>query len=172
MRARAICGLITRDSQGIISGPPFVVTANNANLAALTTEGIDFQIDYSQPLGFSITGAGESRLSFFFLGTYTWENDFIPLVDLPDDVIECAGKFGLNCNDPTPRWKWSSRLTWIDGPVTTSVRWRHIGAVRDDDDATDFIVERIGCLRPVRSGVRLRGQRQPDPQHGHQQPVR
>ena len=28
----AICGLITRDPQGIISGPPFIVSANNANL--------------------------------------------------------------------------------------------------------------------------------------------
>ncbi len=141
----AICGLIARDPQGIISGPPFVVAANNANLAALTTEGIDFQIDYSQPLGFSVTGAGESRLSFFFLGNYSWENNFVPLVDLPDDQIECAGNFGLNCGNPTPRWKWSSRLTWIDGPVTTSVRWRHVGAVNDDDDATDFTVERIGA---------------------------
>ncbi len=141
----AICGLISRDPLGVISGPPNVVTATNANLAALTTEGIDFQIDYSQPLGFSITGAGESRLSFFFLGNYSWENNFTPLVDLPDDVVECAGTFGLNCGDPTPKWKWSSRLTWIDGPVTSSFRWRHVGAVRDDDDATDFVVERIGA---------------------------
>ena len=43
----AICGLIARDSQGIISGPPFIVTANNANLAALTTEGVDFQVDWA-----------------------------------------------------------------------------------------------------------------------------
>ena len=41
--------------------------------------------------------------------------------------------------------KWSSRLTWIDGPVTTSVRWRHVGRVEDDDDTTDFIVEEIGA---------------------------
>ena len=139
----ALCGLVARDSQGIISGPPFVVSANNANLAALTTEGIDFQIDYSLPLGFSVTGAGESRLSFFFLGTYSWENNFVPLVELPDDITECSGRFGLNCVDPTPRWKWSSRLTWIDGPATASLRWRHIAGVRDDDDATDFVVERL-----------------------------
>jgi outer membrane receptor protein involved in Fe transport len=110
----------------------------------LTTEGIDFQIDYSMPLGLSLSGAGESRLSFFFLGNYSWENNFVPLVDLPDDIVECAGRFGLNCGNPTPKWKWSSRLSWIDGPVTTSFRWRHLGAVTDDDDSTDFFVERIG----------------------------
>jgi outer membrane receptor protein involved in Fe transport len=139
-----ICGLIARDPQGIISGPPFIVTANNANLAAFSTEGIDFQVDYSQPLGFSAFGAGESRLSFFFLGNYSWENQFTPLTDLPDEVIECAGFFGLTCGNPTPEWKWSSRISWIDGPLTTSFRWRHVGGVDDDDEATPFIVDEIG----------------------------
>jgi len=40
--------------------------------------------------------------------------------------------------------EWSSRLSWIDGPVTTSFRWRHVGAVDDDDPTADFFVERIG----------------------------
>ena len=140
----ALCQLIARDPQGIISGPPFVVSANNANLSSLTTEGIDFSVDYSQPLSFSMTGAGESRLNFFFLGTYSWENNFTPLVDLPDDIVECAGQFGLNCGNPTARWKWSSRLSLIDGPVTASLRWRHLGGTEDDDDETDFFVEEVG----------------------------
>ena len=129
----AICQLIARDPSGVISGPPFVISANNANLSSLTTEGIDFQIDYSMPLSFSMTGAGESRLNFFFLGNYSWESNFTPLSDLPEEVTECAGTFGLNCGDPTARWKWSSRLSLIDGPVTASVRWRHIGSTTDDE---------------------------------------
>ncbi len=139
----SICQLIARDPLGVISGPPFVVSANNANLAALSTEGIDFSVDYNVPLGFSMTGAGQSRLSFFFLGNYSWENNFTPLVDLPDDIVECSGFFGQNCGDPTARWKWSSRVSLIDGPVTASLRWRHLGRTRDDDDDTDFIVEEI-----------------------------
>lgn len=139
----AICGLISRDSQGVISGPPFVVTANNQNLARLTTSGWDFQLDYSTSVGFSAWGEGESRLGFFFLGNYSDENDFVPLVDLPDDVVECAGKFGLNCGNPTPKWKWSSRLSWMDGPMTTTLRWRHVGKVSDDDDDTDYFVEEL-----------------------------
>lgn len=139
----SVCGLINRDTQGIISGPPFVVQATNANLASLSTSGVDVQVDYDQPLGFSVWGQEESRLNFFFLLNYSDENNFTPLVDLPDDIVECAGRFGLNCGNPTPTWKWSSRLSWLDGPVTTSVRWRHIGAVDDDDDDTDYIVDRI-----------------------------
>ncbi|MDQ8756475.1 TonB-dependent receptor [Sphingosinicella sp. LHD-64] len=141
----AICGLISRDDQGVISGPPNIVSAINANLASLSTEGIDFQVDYSLPLNFSLLNGGSSRLSFFFLGNYSWENNFTPLIELPDEVVECAGRFGLNCGNPTPKWKWSSRLSWIDGPLTTSFRWRRVGSVRDDDDDTDFVVERIGA---------------------------
>lgn len=138
-----ICALINRDSQGIISGPPFVVSAGNANLASLATSGVDVQVDYSVPLGFSMMGRDESNLSFSFLLNYSDENNFVPTVGV-DETIECAGRFGLNCGNPTPRWKWTSRLSLIDGPMTLTGRWRHTGAVRDDDDDTDFIVERIG----------------------------
>ncbi|WP_123321798.1 TonB-dependent receptor domain-containing protein [Tsuneonella troitsensis] len=140
-----VCNLVSRDTQGIISGPPFVVSAGNANLASLATSGYDFQVDYDMPLGFSAWGQDESRLNFFFLLNYSDENDFVPVVGV-DDTVECAGRFGLNCGNPTPKWKWSSRLSWLDGPVTTSVRWRHIGAVTDDDEATDFIVDRIEAV--------------------------
>lgn len=141
----AVCGLVNRDPQGILSGPPFIVTAGNANLASLATSGYDFQVDYSLPLGASLTGAGESNLNFFFLLNYSNENTFVPTVGV-DESVECAGRFGLNCGNPTPKWKWSSRLSWIDGPVTTSLRWRHIGKVLDDDDATDFIVDDIKAV--------------------------
>jgi outer membrane receptor protein involved in Fe transport len=140
-----ICGLIQRDTQGVISGPPNVVTALNANLASYSTKGVDFQVDYSLPLGFSLAGADESRLNFFFLGTYVEELNFTPVAGAP--ARECAGRFGTLClanlGSPTPEYKWSSRLSWSDGPVTTTVRWRHVGEVTDDNPATNFIVEEI-----------------------------
>ena len=137
-----VCDLIARDSQGIISGPPFVVSAGNANLASLTTSGIDVSLDYNVPLNFSMWGADDSRLSFFFLGNYSDENDFVPTVGV-DETVECAGRFGNNCGNPTPKLKWSSRLSLLDGPMTASLRWRHVGAVTDDDDSTPFIVDRL-----------------------------
>ena len=50
----------------------------------------------------------------------------------------CAGRFGTTCGEPTPEYKWTSRLTWIDGPLTTSVRWRHLDSITDDDDGIDY----------------------------------
>ena len=138
-----ICGLINRDQQGSLSGGgQFIVTAGNVNLSQLSTSGVDFQVDYSMPLGYSLTGGDESRLGFYFLGNYTINNDFTPTVGV-DEVIECAGRFGNQCGNPTPKWKWASRVSWIDGPVTSTFRWRHVGKVRDDDDDTDYIVENL-----------------------------
>lgn len=140
--ASPVCQLISRDAQGIISGPPFVVTAGNVNLSQLKTSGVDIQVDYNQPLNFSLWGADDSRLNFFFLATYTKSNNYQAVVGVGDPV-ECAGAFGLQCGNPTPKWKWSSRLSWIDGPMTTSLRWRHVGGVVDDDSSTDFVVDSI-----------------------------
>lgn len=142
-----LCQAIIRNPlTGVIEGGPFVVQANNANLGGYQTSGVDFQVDYSVPLNFSMLGGDSSRLSFFFLGTYTDENTFTPVQGV-DNEVPCAGRFGLQCAtvffQPTPKWKWSSRLSFIDGPLTLSLRWRHVGAVRDDDDATDYIVERL-----------------------------
>lgn len=128
------------------TGGQFLVPVLNANVASNKTVGIDLQVDYSLPLGFSLIGGEESRLNFFFLGTYTDKNTFTPVVDQPDIFTNCAGRFGTaTCGNPNPKYKWTSRLSLLDGPVTTSVRWRHIGAVRDDNDDVDFVVERLGA---------------------------
>jgi iron complex outermembrane receptor protein len=116
----------------------------NANVGQFATDGIDFAVDYSKRFGFSLFGRDTSKLAFSFLGT--WVNAFTitPVQDLPDVTNQCAGRFGtLACGNPIPKWKWTSRLSYSDGPATLSFRWRHTGAVRDDDDTTPYLVERI-----------------------------
>jgi iron complex outermembrane recepter protein len=139
----AICQLIARDPQGVISGPPFVVTATQANLAVLESRGIDFQVDYNMPLNFSLMGAGRSRLTAFLLATRNLRSDTTPLADLPDDVIHCLGRFGQTCGNPTPKWGMSARLSLQDGPITTSLRWRHMSSTRDDNIGGIFAAEHI-----------------------------
>ncbi|MDQ8757528.1 TonB-dependent receptor [Sphingosinicella sp. LHD-64] len=141
----ALCQAIGRNPlTGVIEGGDFVVEATFANLGSFDTSGIDFQVDYSLPLNFSLLNGSSSRLNFFFLGNYTRTADFTPVAGL-DQVNEGAGRYGNIIGNPVAKWKWSSRLSWMDGPLTTSIRWRHLGAVRDDDDSTDYIVERIGA---------------------------
>ena len=139
-----ICQLIDRNPLTGEIVAPNVVDARFSNLGGLATSGVDLQLDYSQPLDFSLMGNGDSRLSFFLLGTWTRESSFTPIAGL-DEVNEGAGRFGLIVGEPIPEWKWSTRLSWMDGPLTTTFRWRHTGSVRDDDDDTAFVVERIGA---------------------------
>lgn len=116
----------------------------NANTGALEVEGIDFEVDYSTDLGFGLMGE-ESQLSVGVLGNYTINYLYTPVADQPEEVTDCAGLFGQSiCGEPTPEWKWTSRLSYIDGPLTASFRWRHLGSVGDDDTNTDFTVEKIG----------------------------
>lgn len=137
-----LCQAVRRDpGTGIIGEPPYVVQATNANLASLETSGIDMQLDYTLPLQMGLMGQA-SRLNFYFFGTRTSKNNYTPVVGV-DEPVKCAGRFGLQCGNPTPRYKWTSRLSWLDGPMTTSLRWRHIGRVRDDDDQTNYVVESI-----------------------------
>lgn len=142
-----VCALIQRNpSSGQIDGSinadgtQNVVTATNANIASLKTSGIDFGLDYTQPLNFGLMGE-TSRLLFSFLGTWTEKDDTQPIAGL--ETVQCAGRYGASCGDPHAKFKWNSRLSFIDGPMTVSARWRHVGRVRDDDDNTDFVVERI-----------------------------
>jgi outer membrane receptor protein involved in Fe transport len=132
-----------RNAQGQFDGviQPQIL---NANVGTLRTNGIDVAVDYSHRLGFSVFGRDESRLAFNFNGN--WTNDFTitPVAALPDITNECSGRFGtLACGNPYASFKWTSRVSYIDGPGTISFAWRHIGAVRDDDPDTNYLVERI-----------------------------
>ncbi|WP_252260146.1 TonB-dependent receptor domain-containing protein [Erythrobacter aurantius] len=119
-----------RNSAGIIdvNNPPRL---GGQNVAEFAVAGVDIELNYSTDVGFSLFGTDGSRLNFNILATYTDESSFIPLVGSPQ--VDCAGLFAGQCGEPTPEWKWNSRLSWIDGPVTTSIRWRHLGSVTSED---------------------------------------
>lgn len=99
------------------------------NAATFEVEGIDLRIDYSFDAGI-IGMPGEVGLSYY--GGYTMTSDTQNSATSP--VIECAGVYGLDCGEPTPEYKHAMQASWYTGPFTTSLRWRHIGAV--DADAT------------------------------------
>lgn len=147
--SNGFCQLITRNSaNGQIDGSTnpdgtsAVIFAGAANLSSLKTSGIDLQVDYSTRVGFGVLGE-ESKLNFNFLGTWTEQNVFRPVNGITDSDVECAGKYGANCGNPQGKFKWTSRVSFIDGPLTSTFRWRHVGKTRDDDDTTDYTVETI-----------------------------
>nr|WP_243452908.1 TonB-dependent receptor [Polymorphobacter multimanifer] len=143
------CQLVSRNpSTGALDGSTNpdgsrnVVFAGVANLSSLNTSGIDLGVNYDFPLSFGLVGA-ESNIAFSFLGTWTETNSFTPVIGRPE-LVECAGRFGTRCT-PQSKWKHNARLSWNDGGLTTSLRWRYLGPVVEDNDTLLRTVERIGA---------------------------
>nr|WP_137676342.1 TonB-dependent receptor [Parerythrobacter lutipelagi] len=128
-----------------------ITTANppvlgGQNVATLAVSGVDLQVNYTTTIPFSVlTDTGEQDFNLSFLGTWTESSDFEAFPGAT--IVECAGQFGFNCGEPTPSFKWTARATFVDGPLTTSFRWRHLSGIDDDEDTIDFAafngVERI-----------------------------
>jgi iron complex outermembrane recepter protein len=138
-------GIRNNDGAIDVDAPPLVA---GINAAKQVVSGVDLQVLYNTSLPFSLlTDSGESRFDLNFNGTWTEANDFTPVVGRPD-VDECAGQFGGNCGQPIASFKWASRFSWVDGPLTMSLAWTHLSGVDDADDSVDYAafngIERIG----------------------------
>jgi outer membrane receptor protein involved in Fe transport len=131
------CSLLPRDSTGTITGAIDTL----ANSGGVKTDGIDFDAQYSIPLAF---GANDSsKLNLRLAGTYLMNWTFRPIASISDIVYNCAGKFGLNCDNVYASWRLNGRATWQTDGFGLSLAWRHLSAVKDDDDTTDYSVEKI-----------------------------
>ncbi len=102
---------------GLTSGgqnPSFV----QDNVGKLETSGVDFQVDYSVPLF-------EGELGFFYLGTWLdkFRNTPVALLPLRENITE--GTYGL------PEYRHNFRVTYTQGPILASVRWRYEGPSED-----------------------------------------
>lgn len=122
------CKAVVRNPDGTIQSPGGVSVLNQ-NIGRLKTDGIDVNINYALDTSSLVD---DSRLTVS--SGINWLNRFdrTAVAELPDRVNECAGAFGLTCGEPLPEWKATTRLSWVVGPVTTSLRWRYIGPVTDD----------------------------------------
>lgn len=139
-------GIRNNDGAIDVDAPPLVA---GINAAKQVVSGVDLQVFYNTSLPFSLlTDSGESRFDLNFNGTWTETNDFTPVVGRPE-VDQCAGQFGGNCGQPIASFKWASRFSWVDGPLTMSVQWTHLSGVEDADDSVDHAafngIERINA---------------------------
>jgi outer membrane receptor protein involved in Fe transport len=111
----------------------------SANQGTLKTSGIDVQVDYNLPLGFSMFGGEQSRLSFFYLGTYLDKYRNTAIAAIPERVTISEGTPLL------PEYKHTVRLSLLDGPGTVSLRWRYTDGVQDGRIRNTFVgLQRVG----------------------------
>ncbi|MEE9330425.1 MAG: TonB-dependent receptor, partial [Parvularculaceae bacterium] len=120
------CALVNRTGSGLID----FVELNNQNVAFLGGEGVDLQVDYTMDVG-------EGTLRANLIGGYKIADEFQALPG--DPVDDCVGFFGGNagvCGEPSPEWKHTARLDYLQGPLLVSGRWRYIGESIVDDFQT------------------------------------
>ncbi|NMN05738.1 TonB-dependent receptor [Novosphingobium sp. SG919] len=121
----AYCQMIHRSSiDGSLSGDTSVgVETLYDNVAVIRTRGLDFGLNFRRGRQSAF------HYGFNFAGTYVIKNYSV----IDGETYECAGKFGAQCDTPTPKWKHVASLNigWKNLDLTT--RWRLIGAVKEDE---------------------------------------
>ena len=137
------CAQISRDPTGESGNVPFVTQLPTENVANIQARGIDANIGYQfDALGGSI--------SLQYYGNYTLRSTSQFTSTSP--AITCAGEYGLECGEPTPKYKHTMQVGYVHGPLTTSVRWRLIGGVTADDatlPAVSDLSDNIGAANYV-----------------------
>lgn len=103
----------------------------NANAGALKTRGIDLDGDYFHELPWGLL---ESASSIAVETDWTWVDEYtlFPIQGLPSVSYPCVGAYGPTCLDPIPSFKGVTRITWSNGPVDLSLRYRFINSVTVD----------------------------------------
>ncbi len=133
------CVAIHRDSSGAIAAPSYI-NLGQTNLNSLKVKGVDFSSDYAFDTDW---GWLTENSSITVSSNWTLAMANKSTASTPGAVTaNCIGSFGGTCGEPLPRWKGVTRVTWQDGPLAVSVRWRHISSVTDDR-----------YLLPLRTGV-------------------
>jgi iron complex outermembrane receptor protein len=113
-----------------VAGGGYVIQ-ENYNLGTALNSGVDVQLNYKLDLP---RGFGE--LAFGLNGTYLLHNETTPLPG--SATYDCAGLFGFTCQTVNPRWRHVLRTTWETAwNVSTSLTWRCIGAVSQDNNSSD-----------------------------------
>ncbi len=92
------------------------------------TNGFDLQIFYSRAVEWGLFTGG-SNLDFYFQGSYVLGFRLDPAVGLQGP--DCVGFFGGICGDPYPRLRFMQLTRWETGPLSLTLRWRFMGAVKD-----------------------------------------
>ncbi|MDT8399303.1 MAG: TonB-dependent receptor [Pseudomonadales bacterium] len=123
--AQGLCERITRDpatNQVLIIEDVFL------NIAETQTEGIDVEFNYNTPL--TLFGGDAESLNWRFLGTWLNENS---ITNPGAPKVERAGETGVLS---LPEFKFTTNLTYNNGPITVFVQERWIDQGLLDGDET------------------------------------
>ena len=141
----AFCSLITRDPSGSLNaGVPGVgFVATNLNIASIETAGIDLQLGY----GFDLNEGKWGDLGIQYAATILDKYDFTPFPG--GAVVECAGKFGNDCENPVnSSYRHRMMANWntpFEG-IQLNATWRHFSGVDNISDAPAPLDESLDAV--------------------------
>ncbi len=124
------CNVVNRRADGTIN----FVALTLQNSASQTLKGVDIIGEWDFDLG-------SGNASINYVGTFTQESEFISFTGATP--IECAGNFGLTCDDPLPDYKHRATFSYAKDRFNGQILWRYIGGTDDDDPSTLFTVESL-----------------------------
>ncbi|WP_088189875.1 TonB-dependent receptor domain-containing protein [Sphingobium sp. Z007] len=92
-----------------------------SNLGRLSTDGVDFSVNYNRDIGFA-------KLGLSLTGNWTNSQKFQAT---PTSLNrECAGYYSVNCASIQPKWQFSQRTTLGFESFDISLLWRYIDTVK------------------------------------------
>ncbi len=121
------CDLIQRDTFGTLwltnnapGGGLAGVSEQNANVAQLSTRGVDLNVTYSYETD------DWGTVNFDYQATFLDSLNTTPFAGA--DVIECAGLYAGSCGLPNPKYRHRFLTTWNMNDLTVAATWRYNGA--------------------------------------------
>ena len=146
----ACTGIRRNPTTGGLSGSPdttFGLPRQLSNLGKISTDGVDFTLDYRRGLG---TWVGSpAKIAIALGGNWTHSSKFQATPTALNR--ECVGFFSVNCASPVPKWGFNERTTLSLGRVDLSVLWRHLAAINYEGTASDFAARGFtgtNCVAP------------------------
>ena len=115
MKRNAILGTLEGKGNGILQPP--------ANLAALATQGIDYNFVYRFDVG-------PAKVNLGIVGNYTIKTNQQDSVEVAVDT--CAGEYGATCGEPTPKTKFTASAGATLGDFDFGLSVRYIGKLKAD----------------------------------------
>ena len=113
------------------------ITGNYINTGTQSQDGVDLKSTYL----LSLDGFG--RLGFNFAGTYIYSQSIAVVSGAPPQ--ECQGYYGINCGQPTPRWRNTLTSNWsTPWKFDVTLAWRYLSGVNSDQLDTPAFSEHIG----------------------------
>jgi len=138
-----LCGLIHRDVAGTLwlfqSG--YTLTTNQ-NTGQLGAKGVDVNLSY-------LMSAGKAgSFNFNLIGSRTLNST----INTGLYSYDCAGFYGNQCQDPTPKWRHLARVSW-EAPFNTvlSLGWRMVGAATVDSASSNPALSNPGDIPALKA---------------------